>query len=130
MVVIGKYKNEPIKKIITVFENVEIKTIPNEYILNFEIVEKCVSMAVSNKATKSSLSRLNQYNDITCFEVYYADESVVKIYPDWHDKDEESNRYQRNFTNNHGDLFIGIGRNKSIEDFYSFEYLENPYCRL
>lgn len=68
--------------------------------------------------------RLGTFRDITSIRVNFEDDTSEHYYVDW-SNDEYTNQYQSNYRNKFGDLFIVIDKEKTIEDVFSMEQIEN-----
>lgn len=55
-------------------------------------------------------ARINQYQDITSFELTYSDGFKEEIYTAWEGTD-ETNNLQKNYFDDEGNLIVEIGKN-------------------
>lgn len=68
------------------------------------------------------LDRILKYNDITSIELTYMDDTVESFYPKY--DGEELNKYQT-MKEYKGDIFIVISPNKTVEDIYTEEKMDD-----
>ena len=80
---------------------------------------------------RNPIERLISFNDITsiCFKFVDEEDESEQIYVNWGGDSEYSNEYQKSYKNNFGDLFIVISKNKSIEDIFCVEKIEEENSR-